>query len=100
MEGRRPDDPVDATLAAYDTAVDRYLATSSPPGPALAAFLDRFAGVVGPGGSVLELGSGPGWDGDHRERRGLRVSRSDATPAFVRHLRGRARGAAGRPPRR
>lgn len=86
--GRRPTDPVDATVAAYGSAVDRYLASSSPPAPALAAFLDRFAGAAGAGASVLELGSGPGWDAAHLEDRGVRVSRSDATPGFVEDLRG------------
>ncbi len=88
VRDRRTEDPVAATIAAYDAAIDRYLAASTPAVPALAVFLDRFAGLVGAGGSVLELGSGPGWDAAHLEGRGLRVSRSDATPAFVDHLRG------------
>lgn len=32
---------------------------------------------------VLEIGSGPGWDADYLESRGVRVTRTDATPAFV-----------------
>jgi predicted TPR repeat methyltransferase len=38
-------------------------------------------------GSVLEIGSGPGWDADHLELSGLRVARTDAAPAFVERLR-------------
>lgn len=49
-------------------------------------YLDRFAHLVG-SGHVLELGSGPGWDALHLEARGLRVTRSDATPAFLTLLR-------------
>jgi hypothetical protein len=38
-------------------------------------------------GLVLEIGSGPGWDADHLEFRGLRVVRTDAVSAFVERLR-------------
>jgi protein-L-isoaspartate O-methyltransferase len=34
-------------------------------------------------GHILELGSGPGWDAAYLERRGVQVTRSDATRAFV-----------------
>lgn len=54
----------------------------------ITGYLDRFAAAVG-GGHVLELGSGPGTDADHLESRGLRVERTDATPAFVQRLRAR-----------
>lgn len=48
--------------------------------------LDRYADLVG-SGRVLELGSGPGWDALHLEARGVRVTRSDATGAFLTRLR-------------
>jgi SAM-dependent methyltransferase len=48
--------------------------------------LDGFAARV-PGGEVLELGSGPGREAQYLEARGLRVHRTDATPAFVERLR-------------
>ncbi len=50
-----------------------------PPGPAVTAYLDAVAGLVG-SGTVLELGSGPGWDADYRESRGPRVLRTDGAP--------------------
>lgn len=80
------DDPNEATLAAYRCAAQRYLDASARPAPALLAYLDKFADMVGTG-PVLELGSGPGWDADHLEARGVRVIRSDATSRFVQLLR-------------
>ncbi len=79
-------DPGDVTLAAYAAGVQRYLEHSSAPGPAMRRHLDRLAAVVG-AGHVLELGSGPGWDAAHLESRGVRVTRTDAAPAFVERLR-------------
>lgn len=77
--------PGDVTLATYDAAVQRYLDHSTPPGPTVRAYLDEVARQVGTG-TVLELGSGPGHDADHLESRGVRVLRTDATPAFVQRL--------------
>jgi len=79
-------DPADATLAAYQTGAEQYLKASARPGPKMIAYLDRLAGMVG-NGHVLEIGSGPGWEADHLESRGVRVTRTDATPAFVDLLR-------------
>jgi SAM-dependent methyltransferase len=79
-------DPADATLAAYETGAEQYLKASARPGPRLIAYLDRLADMVG-NGRVLEIGSGPGWDADYLESRGVRVTRTDATPAFVELLR-------------
>ena len=81
-----PDGEDGRTLASYEAAVERYLEHSAPPGPAMVDYLNRFAGMVG-AGCVLELGSGPGWDALHLEALGLRVTRSDATPAFLTRLR-------------
>jgi SAM-dependent methyltransferase len=75
-------DPVDATLAAYQHGAAQYLQARRKPGPALTAFLDRLAALTA-GGNVLEIGSGPGWDADYLEARGVRVTRTDATQAFV-----------------
>jgi len=77
-----PDHDDDITLASYEAVVDRYLKHSSPPGPEMVRYLDRYADLVG-GGHVLELGSGPGWDALHLEARGVQVTRSDATHAFL-----------------
>jgi SAM-dependent methyltransferase len=79
-------DPVDRTIQSYDTALDRYLSTSGPPSGDVRDFLSTFADLVD-GGLVLELGSGPGWDAEYLEGRGLRVSRTDVTPGFIERLR-------------
>ena len=80
------DDAVDITLRSYETAAQRYADQSAGPGPASCAFLDRFADTVGQG-RVLEIGSGPGMDATYLEGRGLSISRTDATPAFVEMIR-------------
>lgn len=79
--------PTDRTLAAYQDGVDAYVA-GSPAGVAepVALLLDQVVANV-PHGEVLELGSGPGREAQYLEHRGLRVHRSDATPAFVERLR-------------
>jgi SAM-dependent methyltransferase len=79
-------DPNDATLAAYQAGADRYIERSTALPPEGRSYLDRLADLVGHG-HVLELGSGPGWDAAYLEQRGVRVTRSDATPAFVDRLR-------------
>jgi SAM-dependent methyltransferase len=79
-------DPGDITIASYDAAAATYAAQTATPSPAVTAWLDRVADAIG-SGHVLELGSGPGHDADRLEARGLRVSRTDATPAFVTMLR-------------
>ena len=79
-------DPDDATLSAYQSRVQEYLRGTPWPWPAMIAFLDRFASLAG-AGPVLEIGSGPGRDADYLESRGVRVIRTDATPAFVGLLR-------------
>lgn len=86
MDESGTDDAGDRTLAAYEQGVEAYLAGTGRPHGAVARWLDRFAALL-PGASVLEIGSGPGWDAEHLESRGLRVTRSDATLAFARRLR-------------
>jgi hypothetical protein len=79
-------DPVDVTLAAYQSRAREYLRGTPAPPSWLTGFLDRFAGLARPG-PVLEIGSGPGRDADHLTASGVRVIRTDATPAFVDLLR-------------
>jgi SAM-dependent methyltransferase len=77
-----PDDPLDVTLASYEAAAERYRDALTRPQPAWLAFLDAFTTRVA-GGHVLEVGSGPGREALLLEDRGLTVTRSDATAAFV-----------------
>lgn len=79
-------DAGDVTLASYEAAARRYVEQIAPPGAALVGFLDRLVELVGTG-HVLELGSGPGRDAAYLEQRGLRVTRTDATRAFVELMR-------------
>jgi len=88
-------DNCDTTIESYDAGIEDYLANTRPPSESVRRFLGRFAALVTSGaalvagGHVLELGSGPGWDADCLESRGLTVQRSDATPRFVERLRAR-----------
>jgi SAM-dependent methyltransferase len=78
--------PAEVTLASYQAAAQRYRDQAPPRAPALRAFLDRLAELAG-SGLVLELGSGPGSDATYLESLGVRVIRTDATPAFVEMMR-------------
>lgn len=71
------------TVAGYEICARDYAASvPHEPSPAAAALLRRFAGAVGDGGRVLDIGSGPGWDADFLETLGVRVHRTDVTAAF------------------
>lgn len=75
------------TIASYDAHATAYAAGAPAVTDELRALLDRFAALVGPGGRVLEVGSGPGRDAAALEERGLRVRRSDISQGFVDVLR-------------
>jgi len=79
-------EPGDVTLASYEAGVDDYLAASGPRDPAVKALLARVADRV-PGGTVLEVGSGPGLDALRMEALGLVVVRTDGATAFVDRMR-------------
>lgn len=77
-----------ATLSSYQVAADLYVqAEPATVSDELVVFLGRIAGLVSVGGSVLEIGSATGRDAAVLEARGLKVRRTDATPAFVDRLR-------------
>ncbi len=78
--------PGDLTLQTYAAAAARYRKTSAL-GPAIRAFLDLVAATAPPAARVLELGSGPGNGARYLETRGLNVTRTDATRAFVEMMR-------------
>lgn len=71
------------TVAGYERCAREYAAeVSSTPSATGARALRRLAAAVPPGGRVLEIGSGPGWDADFLETLGLHVHRTDVTAAF------------------
>jgi 2-polyprenyl-3-methyl-5-hydroxy-6-metoxy-1,4-benzoquinol methylase len=75
------------TVRAYELDAVAY-AGASPAMPAsVRADLEVLAGRLGPGARVLEVGSGGGRDARVMEDLGLRVRRTDVTPAFVALLR-------------
>lgn len=71
------------TVEGYERCARDYAAgVSNMPSPSAAAALRWLAAAVEPGGRVLEIGSGPGWDADFMETLGVAVHRTDATAAF------------------
>ncbi|MEV4265752.1 methyltransferase domain-containing protein [Kribbella sp. NPDC049584] len=75
----------EVTLSAYELAAEKFR-DSIPPG-ANDQLIDLLAERVGPGGRVLEIGSGTGRDALELERRGFVVRRTDATQAFIDMMR-------------
>lgn len=72
------------TVASYRRSAADYAETTDPGGSGtLGPGLRRMLDLLPPGGSVLEVGSGPGWDADLVEAHGGRVRRTDVTDAFV-----------------
>lgn len=82
-----------ATVAAYDVDAEAFSDGVSKLSDEFDAELDWFAGAVGPGGAVLEIGSGGGRDAAALEERGLTVRRTDISPGFVELMRGRGHDA-------
>lgn len=83
-----------STLIGYEGCADDYAETTAPkPGvddqPALVELLR----AVEPGSRLLEIGSGPGWDADWLEERGLAVRRTDGAESFVHFQASRGRRA-------
>lgn len=73
-------DPTARTVASYELVAADYARETA--GGGLSDGLARLVAAV-PGGHVLEVGSGPGWDADALEEAGLRVRRTDVTQAFI-----------------
>jgi len=74
------------TVGSYDAYADDYATCTGAMPEAVAVSLARFVGAVGPGGRVLEIGSGPGRDALAMEQVGLNVRRTDVSAGFVRQL--------------
>ncbi len=75
------------TVAAYQQFAEAYWAGTGTPQLAVSPDVAPFAAGLAPGAWVLEIGSGPGRDALALEEHGLRVRRTDITPAFVELLR-------------
>lgn len=72
------------TIRSYEYEAASYNAEISPhPPAAIEAALRRMLDIVEPGGTVLEVGSGPGRDADYIESQAVKVRRTDATQAFI-----------------
>lgn len=71
------------TLESYEAIAHDYAdATRGTPTGVTAEALRLLVERLPDGGSVLELGSGPGWDADFLEAQGLRVRRTDGARSF------------------
>ena len=75
-----------ATAAAYDGDAEAFSEAVAQLNDEVRADLDWLATAVGPGGVVLEIGSGGGRDALALEERGVRVRRTDVSPGFVERL--------------
>jgi 2-polyprenyl-3-methyl-5-hydroxy-6-metoxy-1,4-benzoquinol methylase len=72
------------TVEAYSAYADRYAeATRDSHFGSRDEALDLFMARVKPGGRVLEVASGPGWDADVMDEHGLEVRRTDVSAGFI-----------------
>ena len=73
-----------ATVASYEQCATDYALSTAPTTPQCdRPLLQRLLGALRDGETVLEIGSGPGWDADWLEQAGLTVRRTDAAEAFL-----------------
>jgi hypothetical protein len=70
-----------ATVASYEHCAADYAVSTLPEPAAERLALERFLALLPQGAWVLEIGSGPGWDADWLEGRGVSVRRTDAAAA-------------------
>lgn len=83
-----------SSLVGYESCAAEYAQTTAPKPeagdqPALVELLK----LVAPGSRLLEIGSGPGWDADWLEEKGLVIRRTDAAQSFVHFQASRGRQA-------
>jgi len=77
----------DQTVHAYDLDAAAYAANGATIPDSLRRRMEELSERLGAGARVLEIGSGGGRDARLMEQLGLRVRRTDITPAFVTLLR-------------
>jgi SAM-dependent methyltransferase len=77
------------TVESYEVIADEYAAETEG-SHVLSGGLTRLAETL-PGGHVLEIGSGPGWDADQLEDAGMTVRRTDVTQGFIDFQRNRGK---------
>jgi 2-polyprenyl-3-methyl-5-hydroxy-6-metoxy-1,4-benzoquinol methylase len=71
------------TVQAYEGYAHQYAAAVPQEASGLSKDgIERLVAIV-PNGTILEVGSGPGWDADFMESLGLTVRRTDVTQAFL-----------------
>lgn len=71
------------SVEAYDSCAGTYAEITRNGHPETREALRRFADAVGEGARVLEVASGPGWDADFLESRGVTVRRTDLSEGFI-----------------
>ena len=71
------------TIRSYEGYADRYARIRKGPDQREQAALARVASMAGPGGRILEIGSGPGYGADFLETLGVEVRRTDAAQRFL-----------------
>lgn len=71
------------TIAGYEACAPDYARSTAPSTRTDWRPLEQFASALRSRETVVEIGSGPGYDADWLEARGFRVRRTDATHAFV-----------------
>ncbi|MEO3790881.1 class I SAM-dependent methyltransferase [Nonomuraea sp. B10E15] len=77
------EDPTSTTAATYDHIAPAFAANTERPDAGLQAFRQRFADAVPAGGTVADLGCGPGRDAAWLGERGLRVVGVDRSAAMT-----------------
>jgi SAM-dependent methyltransferase len=75
------------TIDSYERIAREYAEDTAPDSSGATGFsgegLRRLVHAVPPGGTVLEVGSGAGWDADFVESQGVAVRRTEVTAAFI-----------------
>ena len=78
---------VEETVRSYDRDAAAHVASTAAMTDEVRVRVEALAAQVGPGGRVLEIGSGGGRDALAMEGLGVHVRRTDITPGFVELLR-------------